>query len=285
MKRFLACSAFLFLSSIGLLAQSNDQEVFLATMLPANEVPAITDTSTGNALIWVHVERDKDGKPVAGSVDFDVTTRFSGAVTVTGLHIHNAAAGVNGAIVIPTDVNGTDKSISIDATGRMRIQKQVQFGPGTTPAVSIATLQDMVQNPQNYYVNIHTTVSPGGAMRGQVMPAEGRMLMGMMSTKNEVPPAPLTGTGVANLLVFRATDPSGAVRAAAALFNLDYTGFDASTIFTGFHIHNGAAGINGPVIINTGLSATNTVTVDPSGTGNLQYLVPNAALAPSSPPQ
>ena len=78
---------------------------------------------------------------------------------------------MNGAIVVPTDVNGTDKSITIDATGRTRIQKQVQFGPGTSPPVALTTIADMIANPQNYYVNIHTTVNGGGAMRGQLMPA------------------------------------------------------------------------------------------------------------------
>ena len=29
-------------------------------------------------------------------------------------------------------------------------------------------LVDIIQNPQNYYVNLHTTVYPGGAIRGQL---------------------------------------------------------------------------------------------------------------------
>jgi len=112
------------------------------------------------------------------------------------LHIHNAAAGVSGAIVIPTDVNGTDKTIAVDATGKIRIQKQVQV-PQTTPAATLATLIDMIANPQNYYVNIHTTVSPGGAMRGQLVPAELKIVMGLMSPQNEVPPTTSNGSAVA----------------------------------------------------------------------------------------
>ena len=94
----------LFLCSYGLMAQRAVTVIFLAVMQPSNEVPALTDTSSANAIIYRARDVDTAGKAVSGSVDFDVSTKFSGAVTATGLHIHNAAAGVNGAIVIPTDV-------------------------------------------------------------------------------------------------------------------------------------------------------------------------------------
>src|SRR5215469_1009013 len=48
------------------------------------------------------------------------------------------------------------------------------FGPPWAPVNSgcrsadPALLEDIVRNPQNYYVNIHTTVHPGGAGRGQL---------------------------------------------------------------------------------------------------------------------
>src|SRR3954447_13351794 len=110
MKKTLICAGLLLFSSFGLMAQKSTTRAFLAVMQASNEVPAVPDGSTGNAIIWVHTVLDNVGNPVSGSVDFDISTKFSGAVTATGLHIHNAAAGDNGAIVIPTDVNNTDKS-------------------------------------------------------------------------------------------------------------------------------------------------------------------------------
>ena len=275
MKKTFICAGLLLLSSFGLMAQTSRTGYFLAVMQPSNEVPALTDTSSANAIIWVHGVFNQAGIPTSGSIDFDISTKFSSAVTVTGLHIHNAAAGVNGAIVIPTDVNSTDKSIAIDSTGRLRIQKQVQI-PSTTPPIALSTVVDMLQNPQNYYVNIHTTVNPGGAMRGQLLPADATVLMGLMSPKNEVPPVPVNGSGVASVLLLRGRDASGAVAAATALFNVDYTGFDAAagTSFTGLHIHSQTAGNNGSVVINTGIgSGAASVPIDPSGSGNLNYVV------------
>jgi uncharacterized protein (TIGR03437 family) len=267
-------AALLLLCASGLMADTAETIPFLTLMQPANETPAITDTSLGNVIIWLHVVRDSSGNITSGSVDFDVACKFSSAVTVTGLHIHNGASGVAGPIVIPTDVNATTNSISIDSTGKSSVLKQVQF-PQTPVAIAVSVIQDLIANPQNYYANIHTTDHPGGAMRGQLLRADMKVLMALMSPNNEVPPTGVNASGIATVTALRALDSSGNVAAAEAIFHLEYTGFDPGTIFTGFHIHNGGAGINGPVIINTGIgSGANSVTADPSGTGNLTYEVP-----------
>jgi uncharacterized protein (TIGR03437 family) len=259
------------------MAQSVDTIPFLAVMQPGNEVPPIADTSSGNAIIWVHVVKDAAGNITSGSVDFDVSTKFSGAVTATGLHIHNGAAGVNAGVVIGTDLSGTN-TVAIDATGKLRIQKQVQF-PATN--VLLSTVQDLLVNPQGYYCNIHTTVNGGGAMRGQLMRADMKVLMGMMSPNNEVPPTGVKASGIASVVLLRGRDATGAVGLATAIFNLDYTGFDAAagTSFTGFHIHSQVAGQNGSVVINSGIGGgANSVAVDPSGSGNLNFVIPMSPL-------
>jgi uncharacterized protein (TIGR03437 family) len=263
------------LCASGLMADTATTTPFLTQLLPANETPPITDTSTANVIVFVHAIRDTNGNVTSGSVDFHVATKFSGAVTVTGLHIHNAAAGVAGPIVIPTDVNGSDKSIAIDASGKTNILKQVQC-PQTAPAIDVATIVDLLANPQNYYVNIHTTDNPSGAMRVQLLPASGTFFMGLMSTQNEVPVVNAGGSAVASVFVLRAFDSSGSLALAEAIFNMEYTGFDTTSgaVFTGFHIHNGGAGINGPVIINTGIgSGAASVPISSSGSGNLYYEV------------
>ena len=212
------------------------------------------------------------GAITSGSVDFDVSTKFSSAVTVTGLHIHNGPAGVSAGIVIPTDFSATN-TLAIDATGRTRIQKQVLFPAAN---VLLSTITDLLVNPQGYYVNIHTTDRGGGAMRGQLLPTDMKVLMGLMKSSNEVPPTGVAASGVASVVMLRGRDTTGAVAAASALFNLDYTGFDAAagTSFTGFHIHSQTAGNNGSVVINTGIGAgAASVPVDPSGSGNLSYVV------------
>jgi uncharacterized protein (TIGR03437 family) len=263
--------AVLLLCASGLLADTAQTYPFLTQLLPANETPPISDTSTASVVVLVHVIRDGSGTITSGSVDFNVNTKFSGTSTsVVGLHIHNAAAGTAGAIVIPTDVS----SIAIDSTGKLQIVKQVQF-PQTAPSVTIATVADLLVNPQNYYVNVHTNDHPGGAMRGQLLPAEMTVAIGLMNPKNEVPPVPSNGTAIGTVTALRARDTTGKVVLGDVIFNVDYTGFDATT-FTGLHIHTGSSTVAGPVTISSGLAAGTPVSA--SGAGNLFY---DVAITPS----
>ena len=81
---------------------------------------------------------------------------FPGSVNITGLHIHQAAKGTNGPIVVSSNV-----ASFADADGSGNVTAVVA---GTLPA----TLQAILDNPRNYYVNLHTSVYPNGAMREQM---------------------------------------------------------------------------------------------------------------------
>jgi uncharacterized protein (TIGR03437 family) len=244
----------------------------LTTLLPSNETPPTTVNAIGNALILVHVIRDSSGNITSGSVEFNVSATFPAAATVTGLHIHKAPAGVAGPILIPTDV----RSDSLDSNFKASYDKLVNFPAAGGAEPTAATVADLIQNPGSYYVNLHTTDNPGGAIRGQLLAADVTTLIGNMSPANETPPITnVSSSGVSIITVFRALDAAGNIAVANVLFDLRYNGFASGTTFTGYHIHKGPAGIAGPVIINTGIGGSGgTVAADPSGAGGLTYLVP-----------
>src|SRR5262249_59010683 len=73
-------------------------------------------------------------------------------------------------------------------------------------------------------------------------------------TSQEVPPGPSTATGTATLTYNTATKKFDVT--------VTVTNFDPATV-TGFHIHRGAIGVNGPIIVDFG-GNTNLV---PAGTG------------------
>jgi hypothetical protein len=74
---------------------------------------------------------------------------------------------------------------------------------------------------------------------------------------NEVPPvanAESTGQGTVVIDLNLTKDSAGAITAATADFRVQFTGFPSTTVINIAHIHPGAAGVNGPVRVNTTLA-------------------------------
>ena len=90
---------------------------------------------------------------------FDLEYQFPKDVLLTGLHIHHGRRGENGPIVIDSGLQTT-----ADTDGRGRIAFRV-------PASSLETLealQELLDDPRAFYINLHTGAHPGGALRGQL---------------------------------------------------------------------------------------------------------------------
>jgi len=259
------------------LAQRSETATFLAALSPANEVPPVSIDARGTALLYAHVMRDAQDQIVSGSVDFVILYTFPGEATFTGLHIHSGAAGVNGPVTINTGIAAGANSVTIAAPFRGILSRQAQVTPENT--AGIATLRGMFDSPAGYYVNLHSTVSPSGVLRGQVMRAESTTLLGLMSPANEVPAITnVTASGVGAIEAVRAYS-NGRLAAGVVTFDVNYT-VPGDTTFTGLHIHTGAAGVNGTVIINTGITGMAPVTAPANGMGNLVYPVEvNTAVA------
>ena len=119
---------------------TNIEMAEFVTMSGANEVPAVTTTATGTALIRITSEKKIYTKVVISNLE-------SGDA-LTASHIHKAAAGVNGGVLLGFYGNAGD------------------FG-----TVKIATLTDALYTSiktDAVYVNAHSTAHPGGIVRGQI---------------------------------------------------------------------------------------------------------------------
>jgi hypothetical protein len=64
-------------------------------------------------------------------------------------HIHHAPAGVNGPVVVPLAAPTSGAS-----SGCATVDQEL--------------IKDIIQNPEDYYVNVHTVAFPAGAIRGQL---------------------------------------------------------------------------------------------------------------------
>jgi len=84
-----------------------------------------------------------------------------------------------------------------------------------------------------------------------------------LSPANEVPAianAENTGSGAVQITLNVTRDGTGAITGGTAEFHFQLSGFPSSTSIVAAHIHPGAAGVNGGVIVNTGIVAASPVT-------------------------
>jgi hypothetical protein len=103
------------------------------------EVPTVTTDASGSGTITVLMDRS-----------------VSGAVTTTGIaataaHIHLAASGQNGPVIVPLNKTG-DNVWSVP------------------PSIRLNDVQYEAYKLGNLYVNVHSAANPGGEIRGQIMP-------------------------------------------------------------------------------------------------------------------
>jgi hypothetical protein len=94
-----------------------------------------------------------------------------------------------------------------------------------------------------------------------------------LSATNEVPPitnAEAGATGSATITLHVTRDAAGTVTASTVDFAVTMAGFPAGSTARLAHIHTGAAGVAGPVLIDTGLSAATAVAM-PAGTGSFTF--------------
>lgn len=268
----------LFLLAATLCAQTVETIPFRAVLSPRNEVPPVTDVeASGNGTFLLHVIRDANGRITSAAAEYRVSYLFPGSVTFTGMHIHRGTAAEAGPVVINSTVSAANP-VSSDSTGRGSVISQFQVG--STDTATLDAVNGVIANPSGFYLNLHTAAQPNGVIRGQLQRAEMVVLMGLMSPRNEVPPVNIGASGVATITAVRTLNENGSVSSGNVTFDINYTGFPEGTSFTGLHIHNGPAGVNAGVTINTGIgSGPNSVGANPAG-GSLHYEVEiNPAMA------
>ncbi|TMG99288.1 MAG: CHRD domain-containing protein [Betaproteobacteria bacterium] len=117
-------------------ALSKDMAVTLAG---DQEVPAVTTSATGTGTISVAAD-----KAVSGSI-------MVKGVSATAAHIHEAAKGKNGPVIIPLTKSG-DSTFTVPAGAKLTDEQMKSLESG------------------NLYVNVHSAANPNGEIRAQLGP-------------------------------------------------------------------------------------------------------------------
>ena len=174
MKRFAVLAAVLAIGSVACGKSSTEpstpvKPTFTAALSPANEVPPVTNaesTGSGTATITFNVTKDAAGNITSGNADFVVNlTGFPAGTPFNIAHSHQAAAGVNGSIVFNTALAAGQ--VVASATGA------ASFTRTAVAPADDAIMQQIINTPAGFYFNVHSTLNPGGVVRGQLVKTAG----------------------------------------------------------------------------------------------------------------
>ncbi len=133
-------SSVAFLAAVGLLAACQSMGPAMAqqiTLSGSNEVPPVTTTATGTAMVTIGDDR---------SVKATVTAT---GMTATASHIHEGAAGANGPVIVPFTKTG-DNTFAAPDGAKLTEAQYASYKAG------------------NLYVNVHSAKNPGGEIRAQL---------------------------------------------------------------------------------------------------------------------
>lgn len=145
---------------------------FSATLIGDQEVPAVSTNATGS----ISLDIDEDGEEIS----YELT--YSGLQgTVQQAHIHFAQPGVNGGIVLwlckTTQTVTPDPPVcpqSGTVTGTLT-PASVQGAANNTQQINAGEFAEAVEFIRKGlgYANVHTNLSPGGEIRGQIRQGAG----------------------------------------------------------------------------------------------------------------
>ena len=114
-----------------------------AHLTGAQEVPAADPDGTGQAAVSSFVSSNQ----------VCYALKVSNVAPATAAHIHFGVAGTTGPIVVDF-LPPTSGSSAGCASPR--------------PSAPAGVIQNIINHPEQYYVNVHNAAYPGGAIRGQL---------------------------------------------------------------------------------------------------------------------
>ncbi|MCA8955671.1 MAG: CHRD domain-containing protein [Planctomycetes bacterium] len=186
------------------IAPTGAQKVYFNASLDGSQQnPPVTTSATG----WA-------------TIQFDTTTNrveivaHSTGVAGTAAHLHIAARGTNGPVIVP-----------------------LAGGPTWTGGAVLSATNAAALTSGGTYINIHSAANPSGEIRGQVELSRAARFVAALDGLQEVPANTSTATGSAELVLYEPDNVLTYTVATSGLSNV-----------TAAHIHTGNSGQNGPVL-------------------------------------
>gem|GEM_PF-272022 len=185
-------------------------------MSAANEISANTRMETSLASLKILSDN---------SITLSTTlSNFSYGDTIKAAHIHVGDAVNNGSVILPFTIVATGAALEAKALN-----------------VRQTLIDSLKNNVTEFYANIHTVQMPGGLLRGQIGKNILQAYNVSLSGTNQPNPVTTTATGIA---IVRINEDN-------KLFSkITISNLETADTLRYAHIHIGATGSNGPIILN-----------------------------------
>ena len=193
-----------------LLRATSGGRAFAVALTGETEIPAGDPVATGTATVRLRAGQ--------GQLCYQLAAKNLPAAVAA--HIHKAASGATGPVVVPLntpDAAGTSSGCA---------------------SVARTLVTAILADPASYYANVHTAEFPAGAVRGQLTGTSTASL-GTSFTLDLKGTSEPNATGTAAIRI----------RKDAGLFCYRLRAANVTLPTTGAHIHRGAAATNGPVVV------------------------------------
>lgn len=222
MRRIILTASTALLLSVCLSCNDKDEDVVQPTLVKEWNIPISTlnenpapagRTESGSAQLQLYSDNT-----------FTYHIMLNGLAVgdaITAGHLHFGDPITNGPVILnlaPVFASGM-------ANGEVDVPRQ--------------TLVDSILN-QTVYINLHSTAFPAGLVRGQLDQTLDFVMDVPLSGANEVPAVTTTATGLAMLRV--TADKK-------LYYRINVNNLEAGDALTAAHIHTGATGVNGGVLV------------------------------------
>ncbi len=180
-----------------------------------NEVPAPARNETGTATMQLMSDN---------SVKYTINvTGLASGDALTAAHLHVGNVITSGGVILGLNPVFTGSTAS-----------------GTIAAVRASLIDSLKDNANEIYFNVHSTQVPAGLVRGQLNIGIEMVADVVLNGANEVPAGTTAATGLATLRL--TSDKKLYVKATV-------TNIEVLDALTGAHVHAGATGVNGPILV------------------------------------
>lgn len=148
---------------LGQPAETLQSTYLFASMLPGNEIPPVEvggEFAMATGAVAIHALRDHNsGEIVKAFVNFNVEYFLDEPQDLRAMHIHRGRPNQNGPVVVSSRMTPIDGA-RVGAITPPQLE--------LTSPMELATIKAILENPQSFYLNLHSRSNLAGLMRGQL---------------------------------------------------------------------------------------------------------------------